>query len=127
MCGFVAVYNRNQVPVNTDMIQAMTNTVIHRGPDDEGIRIDEHVGLGFRRLSILDLKNGAQPLGNANQDICVVFNGEIYNYREIREWLIGKGYTFRTDSDTEVLLRLYEETGEDCPTHLRGMFGFVIL
>jgi asparagine synthase (glutamine-hydrolysing) len=126
MCGFVAVYNRNQVPVNAEMIQAMTNTVIHRGPDDEGIRIDEHVGLGFRRLSILDLKNGAQPLGNAHQDICIVFNGEIYNYRELREWLIGKNHTFQTDCDTEVLLRLYEETGEDCPTYLRGMFGFVI-
>lgn len=126
MCGFVAVYNRNRVPVSTDMIQAMTSTVKHRGPDDEGIWLDEHVGLGFRRLSILDLKNGSQPLGNANQDICIVFNGEIYNYRELREWLIGKGHTFQTDCDTEVLLRLYEETGEECATHLRGMFGFVI-
>ncbi len=126
MCGLVAVYNHNRVPVNAEMLQNMTNMMAHRGPDDEGLQIDGHVCLGFRRLSILDLTKGAQPMVNNNRNICLVFNGEIYNYLELRSWLGEKGHEFRTDSDTEVLLRLYEETGQECVKHLRGMFGFVI-
>ncbi|HUC91779.1 MAG TPA: asparagine synthase (glutamine-hydrolyzing) [Paenibacillus sp.] len=126
MCGFVTIYNRNQVPVSTDILQRMTDMIAHRGPDDEGIYTDGHIGLGFRRLSIIDIENGAQPLGNENRDVWLVFNGEIYNYRELREWLAGKGHVFHTKSDTEVILRLYEEVGTDCPNYLRGMFGFTI-
>lgn len=126
MCGFVTIYNRNQVPVSTDILQRMTDIIAHRGPDDEGIYTDGHIGLGFRRLSIIDIENGAQPLGNENRDVWLVFNGEIYNYRELREWLAGKGHVFHTKSDTEVILRLYEEVGTDCPNYLRGMFGFTI-
>ncbi|EXX87933.1 asparagine synthase [Paenibacillus darwinianus] len=126
MCGFVTVYNKNQALVSSDILQRMTDIIAHRGPDDQGIYVNDHVGLGFRRLSIIDIENGAQPLGNETQDVWLVFNGEIYNYRELREWLTAKGHQFRTQSDTEVILRLYEETGTDCPNYLRGMFGFTI-
>lgn len=126
VCGFIAVYNRNQVPVNAAVLNRMTSTIAHRGPDDEGTYVEGCVGLGFRRLSILDLQNGTQPLGNAAKDLWIVFNGEIYNYRELKDYLTGKGHVFHTNSDTEVILRLYEEVGTDCPNYLRGMFGFVI-
>jgi asparagine synthase (glutamine-hydrolysing) len=126
MCGFVAVYNKNRRPVQQELLEKMTDVMIHRGPDDQGHYVDGHVGLGFRRLSIIDIQNGAQPLGNPEQDIWIVFNGEIYNYMELREWLIQKGYRFYTNSDTEVIARLYEEVGTACPNYLRGMFGFAI-
>ncbi|GGF90743.1 asparagine synthase (glutamine-hydrolyzing) [Paenibacillus abyssi] len=126
MCGFVGLYNKNQVPVNEEVLQKMTDIVYHRGPDDEGTFTDGYVGLGFRRLSILDIEHGAQPLANESQDVCLVFNGEIYNYLELKEWLLTKGHIFHTRSDTEVLLRLYEEVGIECATYLRGMFGFAI-
>ncbi|SDT56105.1 asparagine synthase (glutamine-hydrolysing) [Paenibacillaceae bacterium GAS479] len=126
MCGIVAVYNRNGIPVNGELIQVMTDIIAHRGPDDAGHHVDGHIGLGFRRLSILDLEHGAQPLGSDESGVWLIFNGEIYNYVELREWLQGKGHRFHTQSDTEVILRLYEETGEQCVTYLRGMFGFVI-
>lgn len=126
MCGFVTIYNHNRVPVNAEVLKKMTDFISHRGPDDEGLQTDGHVGLGFRRLSIIDIENGAQPMSNDLNNIWLVFNGEIYNNRELREWLIGRGHIFHTNSDTEVILRLYEEVGEDCIYNLRGMFGFVI-
>jgi asparagine synthase (glutamine-hydrolysing) len=104
----------------------MTEILSHRGPDDGGFHLDGHVGLGFRRLSILDLEHGAQPLGNESGQVWLIFNGEIYNYRELRGWLQAKGHVFRTQSDTEIVLHMYEEMGEDCLKHLRGMFGMVI-
>jgi len=126
MCGITAVYNKNRIPVHPEVMRNMTQILSHRGPDDEGIYTDGHVGLGFRRLSIIDLEHGAQPFGNDSGQVWLIFNGEIYNYRELREWLQSKGYVFRTQSDTEVVLRMYEEMGEDCLKHLRGMFGIVI-
>lgn len=104
----------------------MKDIMKHRGPDDDGMYIDDNIGLGFRRLSMLDIENGAQPLGNQSEDIWLVFNGEIYNYQELKLWLIDKGHVFNTKSDTEVLLRLYEEVGTECPNYLRGMFAFTI-
>ncbi|MDE3214549.1 MAG: asparagine synthase (glutamine-hydrolyzing), partial [Bacteroidota bacterium] len=94
--------------------------------DDEGFLVDNHVGLGFRRLSIIDLSTGHQPLANQDESIWIVFNGEIYNYQEQREFLLKKGYQFRTATDTEVILHLYEEFGVDCLQYLQGMFGFAI-
>lgn len=126
MCGFVTLYNKNQVPVSKDVLKKMTDVIVHRGPDDEGTYIDGHIGLGFRRLSILDIQNGAQPLGNPEKGIWLVFNGEIYNHLELKDWLTKKGHKFHTNSDTEVIVRLYEEVGSECPKYLRGMFGFVI-
>lgn len=126
MCGFVSIFNRNQIPVDPDMLMQMRDIITHRGPDDEGIYLDAHIGLGFRRLSMLDIEKGAQPLGNQSEDVWVVFNGEIYNYQELKLWLIDKGHEFYTRSDTEVLLRLYEEVGTECPKYLRGMFAFTI-
>ncbi|QJC52344.1 asparagine synthase (glutamine-hydrolyzing) [Paenibacillus albicereus] len=126
MCGIVAVYNRYGIPVHSEQILGMTDVVAHRGPDDAGQVVDGHVGLGFRRLSIVDVEHGAQPLGSAENGVWLVFNGEIYNYKELRAWLQEKGHAFHTESDSEVILRLYEETGEQCVTYLRGMFGFVI-
>ncbi|MFB5267412.1 asparagine synthase (glutamine-hydrolyzing) [Paenibacillus enshidis] len=126
MCGFVSLFNKYQVPVNRNMLQKMTDIIAHRGPDDEDLYIHDHIGLGFRRLSILDIEHGAQPMTNHNQDIWLVFNGEIYNYKELKDWLVQKGHIFHTHSDTEVLLRLYEEVGFECVNYLRGMFGFSI-
>jgi len=105
-----------------DMAEAMT----HRGPDDEGFHISGQIGLGFRRLSIIDLSGGHQPLSNEDGTIWVVFNGEIYNYQTLRRELIAKGHAFKTKSDTEVIVHLYEEYGTDCVQQLRGMFAFAI-
>ncbi len=126
MCGVVSIYNRNQIPVDPEMLTKMTDIITHRGPDDEGMYIKGHIGLGFRRLSMIDIENGAQPFGNQSEDIWVVFNGEIYNYQELKLWLMDRGHKFNTKSDTEVLLRLYEEVGIECPNYLRGMFTFTI-
>jgi asparagine synthase (glutamine-hydrolysing) len=104
----------------------MLNAIRHRGPDDEGIYIAPQVALGHRRLSIIDLSNGHQPLSNEDDTVWIVFNGEIYNYQELREDLIGRGHRFRTKSDTEVIVHLYEEHGAACVEWLRGMFAFAI-
>ena len=108
------------------LLEKMTRTIIHRGPDDEGFFTSGPVGLGFRRLSIIDLSGGHQPLCNEDETVWIVFNGEIYNYQELRAFLLTKGHTFRTCSDTEVIVHLYEELGEKCVEKLRGMFGFAI-
>ncbi|MEW9667328.1 asparagine synthase (glutamine-hydrolyzing) [Ammoniphilus sp. 3BR4] len=126
MCGFVALYNKKQQPLSPQHLKSMTDLIIHRGPDDQGFHIDRHVGLGFRRLSIIDLEGGKQPLCNEDGDIWIAFNGEIYNYQELQKWLKDRGHRFKTESDTETIVHLYEEVGFDCPKHLRGMFGFVI-
>ncbi|WP_081413506.1 asparagine synthase (glutamine-hydrolyzing) [Aneurinibacillus terranovensis] len=127
MCGFVTVYNKQQKPVSREKLEKMTRIIAHRGPDDEGFLVENHIGLGFRRLSIIDLQHGAQPLSNAAGDIWITFNGEIYNYLELKAWLADKGHEFQTTSDTEVIVHLYEEVGMECPKYLRGMFGFTIL
>ena len=124
MCGFCGftgeLLNREEVLTN------MMNKIIHRGPDSEGKYIDDSIAMGFRRLSIIDLGYGSQPMSNETDDIIITFNGEIYNYQSLREDLIEKGHTFKNNSDTEVLIHSYEEYGEDMLNHLRGMFAFVI-
>jgi asparagine synthase (glutamine-hydrolysing) len=104
----------------------MNRRISHRGPDDEGYFLEENVGLAMRRLSIIDVKTGHQPLANETNDIWIVFNGEIYNHLDLRRHLQGKGHRYRTHSDTETILHLYEEYGRDCVRRLRGMFAFVI-
>jgi asparagine synthase (glutamine-hydrolysing) len=108
------------------LLKTMADTIEHRGPDDEGYYISGPVGFGFRRLSIIDLNTGHQPISNEDGTIWIVFNGEIYNYRELRRTLESKGHAFRTQTDTEVIVHLYEEFGEACLTKLRGMFAFAV-
>lgn len=124
MCGFAGFtgYLENGENVLTNMM----NKIIHRGPDSAGQHIDGKAYLGFRRLSIIDLDNGSQPMYNENNDIVITFNGEIYNHQDLREELIQKGHIFKNHSDTEVLIHAYEEFGENMLTKLRGMFAFVI-
>ena len=98
----------------------------HRGPDDEGFHIAAPVGFAFRRLSIIDLAGGHQPLSNPDGTVWIVFNGEIYNYQPLREKLLAQGHQFSTESDTEVIVHLYEEYGDDCVHQLRGMFSFAV-
>jgi asparagine synthase (glutamine-hydrolysing) len=108
------------------LIKAMADTIEHRGPDDEGFYISGSVGLGFRRLSIIDLDTGHQPLSNEDGTIWIIFNGEIYNFQELKSLLVSRGHVFKTQTDTEVIVHLYEEYGENCVEHLRGMFAFAI-
>ena len=104
----------------------MAREMVQRGPDDEGAYSDQHIAMGMRRLSIIDLDHGHQPIANEDDSIVIVCNGEIYNFRELRTRLIEKGHKFRTASDTEVVLHLYEEHGSDCVNWLQGMFCFAI-
>ncbi len=127
MCGIVGVVHREgYAPVSRDVVQEMCDAIQHRGPDDEGIWLKGQVGLGMRRLSIIDLEGGHQPVFNEDGSKLIVFNGEIYNYRELRRELISKGHIFRSHSDTETLIHLYEEMGPRCLERLRGMFAFAI-
>jgi asparagine synthase (glutamine-hydrolysing) len=127
MCGICGkLMSDREAIVPLALLKGMANAIIHRGPDDEGFFTSGPVGLGFRRLSIIDLAGGHQPLCNEDNTIWIVFNGEIYNYQELRAFLLTKGHTFRTQSDTEVIVHLYEELGEKCVEKLRGMFGFAI-
>lgn len=124
ICGFSTIgFNKNQLPKKLD---AMTEILQHRGPDEQGSFLENGIGLGFRRLSIIDLNNGSQPQTNEDNSVIIVFNGEIYNYRELRVDLQKRGHRFRTESDTEVIIHLYEDYGFDCLKRLRGMFSFVI-
>lgn len=108
------------------MLQQMTDVIHHRGPNDSGFWTENRIGLGFRRLSIIDIAEGHQPLCNEDESVWIIFNGEIYNYKSLRSMLQDRGHVFRTNSDTEVIVHLYEEFGEECVKHLRGMFGFAI-
>lgn len=127
MCGICGKLEFDpEAKVAPALVKKMADAIIHRGPDDEGFHVDGQIGLGFRRLSIIDLSGGHQPLSNEDGSIWIVFNGEIYNYRELRAELVSKGHVFRTKSDTEVIVHLYEEYGRDCVQKLRGMFAFAI-
>ena len=108
------------------LVKEMAAAIYHRGPDDEGYYVLGPIGLGFRRLAIIDLQSGHQPLSNEDGSVWIVFNGEIYNYQELRDFLVNKGHIFRTRSDTEVIVHLYEELGPQCLEKLRGMFAFAI-
>jgi asparagine synthase (glutamine-hydrolysing) len=127
MCGITGYFDYGTPrPTAPEVLDAMVTTIYHRGPDDGGTFVDGGVGLGVRRLSIIDVEGGHQPMTNADGRVTVVFNGEIYNYRELRQWLIGRGYRLRTNADTEVIPHLYEELGDDFVHRLRGMFGLAL-
>jgi asparagine synthase (glutamine-hydrolysing) len=127
MCGICGVFefeNGREVPA--ELIRRMTDTIIHRGPDDQGIFVGPHIGLGFRRLSIIDVAGGHQPISNEDGSVWVMLNGEIYNYEELHQDLVGRGHRFSTRSDTETIVHLYEEYGEKCFARLRGMFAIAL-
>ncbi len=125
MCGFVAIINKaSERGSDLALLKQMADTISHRGPDDEGHFTDDHVGLYHKRLSIIDLAAGRQPMSCG--PLTLVFNGEIYNYIELRQLLIGLGHRFQTNSDTEVILKAYEEYGPECVNHLNGMFAFIL-
>ena len=127
MCGICGKINIDtKKPIDRPLVEAMCRVIEHRGPDDDGFFFHENVGMAMRRLSIIDLSTGKQPIYNEDGTIAIVFNGEIYNYQEIREQLISKGHQFKTKGDTETIVHLYEEKGEGCVRDLRGMFGFAI-
>jgi asparagine synthase (glutamine-hydrolysing) len=127
MCGICGKVNFDRDnPVSQSLLKAMTDAIVHRGPDDDGYYFSGQVGLGFRRLAIIDLAGGHQPLCNEDGTVWIAFNGEIYNYQDLREQLIAKGHVFRTKSDTETIVHLYEEEGEAGIQSLRGMFAFAI-
>ena len=124
MCGIAGYVSDNGI--SKDVLKAMTDRIAHRGPDGEGFYTDDACALGHRRLAIIDLVTGDQPIYNEDQSIVVVFNGEIYNFQELREDLKQSGHAFRTQSDTEVLVHGYEEWGEALTDKLRGMYAFAI-
>jgi asparagine synthase (glutamine-hydrolysing) len=127
MCGICGQLNFVRAePVESDTIRRMTQTLVHRGPDDEGHFVAGPVGLGFRRLSIIDLSGGHQPMSDAEETVWVILNGEIYNFKELRAELEKRGYRFRTNSDTEVIIHGYKEWGTEVLNHLNGMFGLAI-
>jgi len=126
MCGIHGIFRFDQTTVAPAMLSAMGNVTRHRGPDDEGLHIDGPCGIAMRRLSIIDLAGGHQPLSNADDSLWLVCNGEIYNYKELRSELQAKGYHFKTGSDSEVLLHLYDAEGDDFVLRLNGMFDFAL-
>lgn len=126
MCGFAGYIHSECVMNHDEVIKAMADRIIHRGPDDADYYVDEDISLGFRRLSIIDLEGGRQPIYNEDKSLVLMFNGEIYNYQSLRKDLIEKGHEFRTKTDSEVLVHGYEEYGKDLLTKLRGMFAFII-
>ncbi len=119
ICGFAGFRD-------DERLSRMIKSLVHRGPDDEGRHVEEAVSLGMRRLSVIDVAGGRQPIWNETRTVCVVMNGEIYNFQELRDRLVAQGHQFGTKSDTEVLVHLYEEHGDACVEHLRGMFAFAI-
>ncbi len=127
MCGISGIFEFDQARVVArETVHRMNESLRHRGPDDEGIFVGPGIGLGHRRLSIIDVAGGHQPLSNEDGTIWVLLNGEIYNYADLRQELITKGHRFTTRSDTEAIVHLYEECGEECFAKLRGMFAIVI-
>ena len=126
MCGIAGMIGRQNEVADASDVRRMCQTIVHRGPDDEGIYAQGPVGLGMRRLSIIDLAGGRQPIHNEDQSVWVVFNGEIYNFPELRRELEARGHCFYTHTDTEVIVHLYEEMGSDCVKKLRGMFAIAL-
>src|ERR1041384_1540641 len=129
MCGIAGFVNEQDAPPARErelVLDAMCQVIKHRGPDDQGTFIADNVALGMRRLSIIDLAGGHQPISNEDGTATIVFNGEIYNYRELQKELTARGHKFQTNSDTEAIIHAYEEFGPACVEHLRGMFAFAI-
>ena len=125
MCGIAGKVSA-QGGVDPALLERMCAAIEHRGPDSRGTFVEPGVGLGIQRLRVIDLETGDQPIRNEDGSVVVVLNGEIYNYRELRDELEGRGHRFSTRSDTEVLVHLYEDRGDDCVEALRGMFAFAI-
>src|SRR6202035_3404037 len=127
MCGICGILEFNgKSSVDRGVLEEMNRRIIHRGPDDAGFYLSRNVGLAMRRLSIIDVQSGHQPVTNEDNSVSLVFNGEIYNHQELRKQLEGLGHRYRSHSDTESIIHLYEEYGPDCVTRLRGMFAFAI-
>lgn len=127
MCGIVGLYNRKEGQSSiAGLVDRMCQAIVHRGPDDQGMFVEPGVGLGMRRLSIIDVEGGHQPISNEDGTVTVVFNGEIYNFRALREELERRGHRFRTRTDTEVIVHAYEEDGPDCVKHFNGIFAFAV-
>ena len=127
MCGISGLYHFDfSRPVDESVLVSMGELSAHRGPDDSGLYRNGNIGFAFNRLSIIDLEGGHQPMSNAEGSVWIVFNGEIYNFKDLRASLTRAGHQFRTRSDTETILKAWEEYGEDCVLHLRGMFAFSI-
>ncbi|HEX3083572.1 MAG TPA: asparagine synthase (glutamine-hydrolyzing) [Pyrinomonadaceae bacterium] len=126
MCGITGIVRSDGAPVDRDLLARMNLAIEHRGPDEDGFYLSDGVGLAMRRLAIIDLKSGQQPIHNADSTAWIVYNGEIYNYRELRKDLESRGHRFYTDSDTEAIVHAYDEYGTDCPKYLRGMFALAI-
>lgn len=127
MCGIAGIIGKAADSENiTQLIKKMSDTIQHRGPDDEGFHFDSDIALAFRRLSIIDLLTGHQPIYNEDKSLVIVFNGEIYNYQEIRDELIRKGHQFQTQTDTEIIVHAYEEKGVECLEDFNGMFAFCL-
>lgn len=126
MCGICGIFHPDGKPVDRHILEQMTTSMAHRGPDGAGLFVDGDMGLGHRRLSIIDLGGGAQPMANEDNTVTVVFNGEIYNYIEIRDELLAHGHVFKTKSDTETIVHAYEQWGDDCVDRFNGIFAFAI-
>ena len=126
MCGIAGLLSLGGKPVSQEEVQLMCDAMVHRGPNDDGYYAGPEAVLGMRRLSIIDIEGGHQPVHNEDRTIWVVFNGEIYNFKSLRVSLERQGHCFYTDTDTEVIVHLYEQYGESCVDRLRGMFAFAI-
>ena len=126
MCGIAGIFNFSREGIDRDLLRRMTSAIRHRGPDGDGELVDHEVGLGHRRLSIIDVGGGAQPIGNEDDSIQIVFNGEIYNFVELRDQLAKCGHQFKTRSDTEVIVHAYEQWGKGCVKRFNGMFAFAL-
>src|ERR1041385_3193001 len=126
MCGIAGIFSFGEAPIEQEEIKRMCSAIAHRGPDDEGFYLKGRVGLGMRRLSIIDLATGHQPVHNEDGSVWVVFNGEIYNFIDLRRDLERRGHAFYTSTDTEVIAHLYEEYGARCVEPMRGMFTFAV-
>src|SRR5262245_56367683 len=126
MCGIAGMLRQDGRPADADLLRRMTDVIAHRGPDGEGFHLDGPVGLGHRRLAIIDRAGGAQPIASADGALWIIYNGEVYNSRELRAELEALGHTFRTDSDTEVVLAAYDAWDVRALPRLRGMFAFAI-
>src|SRR5204863_9112497 len=124
MCGIAGIISFDGSPVYLEELRAMCGAIAHRGPDDEGFYLGTGAGLGMRRLSIIDLEAGRQPIRNEDGSVWVVFNGEIYNFHELRKELESRGHKFSTSTDTEVIVHSYEEFGPRAVERFRGMFAF---
>ena len=126
MCGIAGLLSLSGKPVSEIEVESMCDAMVHRGPNDAGYYAGPEAALGMRRLSIIDIEGGHQPVHNEDGTIWVVFNGEIYNFKTLRAALERQGHRFYTDTDTEVIVHLYEQYGESCVEKLRGMFAFAV-